>query len=155
MNIFYLDRNPQIAARLHCDKHVVKMILESAQILSTVHHVSGSGTETMYKPTHARHPCTIWAAESQANYQFLYDLFIALLGEYTHRYGKQHATGRLVGELRRLPNIPNIGFTEPAQAMPDEYKDPDSVRAYKRYYLGAKAEMLKYTKREFPKELTI
>ena len=39
MNIFVLDRNPVIAAQMQCDKHIVKMIVESGQMLSTVHRM--------------------------------------------------------------------------------------------------------------------
>ena len=39
MNIFVLDKDPHIAAQMHCDRHVPKMIVESAQMLSTAHRL--------------------------------------------------------------------------------------------------------------------
>ena len=89
MNIFVLDVIPRIAAQYHCDKHVVKMILESTQILSTVIQKQFPNTE-LYKATHINHPCTIWAGNSKQNFQWLYNLTIALGHEYTKRYGKIH-----------------------------------------------------------------
>jgi hypothetical protein len=92
MNIFYLDPNPQVAARYHVDKHVVKMVLESAQLLSAAHFVLDKNNEGMYKPTHINHPCSKWTRESKANYLWLYQLFKELSHEYTFRYGKVHKT---------------------------------------------------------------
>ena len=77
MNIFYLDKNPKLAAKYHCDKHIVKMIIEYAQILSTVHHLYNSPNEILnkiYKKTHINHPCVKWAASNLENYNFLYNL---------------------------------------------------------------------------------
>ena len=121
MNIFVLDTNPVIAAQQQCDKHVVKMIVESAQMLSTAHrlldgtemieqkYVNGSLParfrnkkvwkmqdnnleQVLYRVAHAKHPCTIWTMESSCNYEWHYRHFIALCDEYTYRYGKVHAT---------------------------------------------------------------
>ena len=94
MNIFYLHRDPRVAARYHNDKHVVKMILESAQMLSTAHReLDGNLNETMYRPTHKNHPSTVWVRESSSKlHDGCIDLFISLCDEYTHRYGKVHLT---------------------------------------------------------------
>lgn len=167
MNIFVLDENPVLAARMHCDKHVVKMILESAQLLCTAHRVI-DGTEIVrtingrkqkvwalatvcdelfYKATHINHPCSIWVRESSVNYSWLFALFAELCAEYTRRYGKTHACWSKFGDaLMALPrNIPVTPSTPFAQAMPDQYKCPDAVWAYRAYYLGEKTGMLKYT----------
>lgn len=85
MNIFVLDYNPQVAAEYHCDKHVVKMILESAQILCAVHHKNGN-SDVPYKLTHANHPCIIWAGESKQNYLWVTELAEALNDEYIFRF---------------------------------------------------------------------
>jgi hypothetical protein len=87
MNIFYLDTNIQLCSEYHCDKHVVKMILEYAQILCTVLHESGESAP--YRPTHKNHPCVLWAGESIENWKWLRDLANALNTEYKFRF--QHA----------------------------------------------------------------
>lgn len=136
MNIFALHRIPIMAAKMHSDKHVVKMVLETAQILATVHHIHGNGANVKYKPTHAKHPCVVWAAASRANYQWLLDLGKQLAREYKMRYGKFHACHDLFNtELSSVP--PELKFAAPtpfAQAMPDECKDTDHVVAYRKYY---------------------
>jgi len=142
MNIFYLSSCPVDAASFHCDKHVVKMILEYAQLLSTAHHVldGDDAPEGIYKKTHVNHPSSVWARQSSSNYAWLYDLFVECLDEYERRYIREHATSRLKDTLLRLPkNIPLGGFTPPPQCMPDEYKCDDAVQAYRNYYNGDKA----------------
>ena len=99
MNIFVLDEDPAIAASLHCDVHVVKMILETTQILCTVRHLSGNPVPDGYKPTHANHPCTKWAMESGWNYLWLCKLLFWLHDEYERRYSRTHASRRLLVHL--------------------------------------------------------
>ena len=112
MNIFYLDRDPVIAAQMMCDKHVVKMILESAQMLSTAHRVLDgdeyADRRGLYKLAHKNHPSTIWVRSSLENYTWLYDHMVALMEEYTYRYGKHHATERLLAPLFKSPK--NMDF---------------------------------------------
>jgi hypothetical protein len=177
MNIFYLDNNATACAKAHYDKHVVKMILEYAQLLSTAHRVLDGEVWTdltankrritryrltpdkegvLYKATHVNHPSAIWVRESKANYNWLFSLFEKLLEEYTYRYGKFHKTGELSASLKVAPvNIPNVGTTEMPQAMPDECKLPNSIDAYRNYYLTAKKSMLSYTKRNAPMWATL
>lgn len=106
MNIFVLDEDPQIAASMHCDVHVVKMILETTQILCTVRHLSGNPVPEGYKPTHANHPCTKWAMESIGNYRWLWGLLFWLHDTYEYRYGKSHASKRLLDVLS--PGFPRL-----------------------------------------------
>lgn len=155
MNIFLLDTSPKLAAQYHANCHAVKMVLETGQILSTVHAIYGSGVEGLYKPTHKNHPCVKWAALSKENYEWTVELFRELSKEYTYRYGKDHASFcRLDGKIDSPPNgIPSLGFTQPAQAMPDEYRNVDPVVAYRNYYKFGKTKLLKYTKREVPEWL--
>lgn len=139
MNIFFLDRDPTICAQTHCDKHVVKMIVETAQLLSTAHRILDSdpiGSEVLYRSTHANHPCAVWARATSGNYSQLLMLFEELCLEYTHRYGKIHATEqKLSSILTHLPkNIEQGDFFDPPQCMPDEYKKDDVVEAYHSYY---------------------
>jgi len=134
MNIFALDENPATAAGWHSDRHVVKMTLETAQILSTVHHAFGNPVR--YKPTHPKHPCTIWAGASVANYRWLVALGMALAAEYTVRYGKTHACAALFdGELSNPPPLLTGDIQTPfALAMPDDCKHADPVESYRAYY---------------------
>lgn len=100
MNIFYTGKCPYVCAQNLDDKRVVKMVLETAQLLSTAIHAAGNAKYTTYKPTHVNHPCSIWARESSENYAWLLHHFYALLGEYEYRYNRLHACARLVSELR-------------------------------------------------------
>lgn len=161
MNIFILDTNPVIAAQMQCDKHVVKMIIESAQMLSTAHRMldgeqksvpSKSGKRTvkawtlpderdavLYKAVHMNHPCTVWTMQSNNNYNWHYVHFIALCQEYTLRYGKIHATETLLREILMSPprNIPVDYKTQFPLAMNSnpECKFPhDPVKSYRMFY---------------------
>ncbi len=161
MNIFYLDRDPEIAAQMLCDKHVVKMILESAQMLSTAHRVLDGDEYAdrvgLYKMAHKNHPSTIWVRHSYQNYKWLYTHMIALMQEYTYRYGKHHATERLIEPLGNFP----IGlreafknsfktYTDPPQCMPDHCKNEDTVSAYQTYYIIEKSNFATWKRRNTP-----
>lgn len=145
MNIFILDENPKLCAQYHCDKHVVKMILESAQMLCSA--VEGPD---LYKPTHRNHPCSIWVRESIENFDWLYNLAIELGHEYTFRYGKIHKSIEVINRANLYKSLPLIDRTPFAQAMPDQYRDSDAVKAYRNYYRFEKKDILKYTRREQP-----
>ncbi len=138
MNIFVLHRNPEIAAQMMCDKHVVKMILETAQMMCTV--IAAHGHQPPYRATHAKHPCTIWAGESRANWNWLVDHGMALCDEYTKRYGKVHKSQRVI-EWCAMTHIdlPEAPLTPFAQAMPPQYRNDCPVTAYRDYYHGEKA----------------
>jgi len=161
MNIFVLDNDPENAAAMHCDKHVVKMVLETAQIMSTVHRLYDSPfADQVYKPTHKNHPSVKWAAESSDNYRWLIGLFTNLSREYTYRFHSVHKSwDKLYEPLTRLPSF-NGQFrgsrTPFALAMPDVYKfvSDDPVECYRAYYWHEKRDLLKYTRREEPEWLT-
>ena len=140
MNIFYLHEDPRKAAEYQYNKHVVKMILESAQMLCTAHHHYGNGDNVPYKKAHYNHPSTVWVRQNCENYAWLYRHMLALGEEYTKRYGKTHLTITKCKEplSKAPPGMPWLGFTQPPQAMPDEYKDDCSLQAYWNYYIGAK-----------------
>lgn len=146
MNIFVLDTNTKKCAEYHNDKHVVKMVLEYSQLLSAAHHLTNSRlADKCYKLTHMNHPCTKWVVESQANYIWLYRLFIDLCNEYTNRYGKVHKTFIKLGELlENVPKLPHKKMTPFAQAMPDYCKDDDPVVAYRNYYIKEKQPLAKW-----------
>lgn len=153
MNIFYLSDNPEEAARYHVDKHVVKMILESAQMLCTAHRLlDNKEDDRLYRSTHKNHPCSKWVRESSTNYNWLYNHFCALCDEYTYRYGKVHLTDKKLRHiLKDLPkNIQQANITQVAQAMPDEYKNSDPIIAYRNYYIVEKSRFAVWSKREKP-----
>jgi len=140
MNIFYLDENPNKAAKAQYNKHVVKMILESAQMLCTAHHHYGNDS-VPYKKAHYNHPSTMWVRQNSKHYRWLFHHMLALGDEYTKRYGKKHLSiDKCFGPLSFLPpNIPrDEKFKQPPQCMPDEYKAKCSVEAYWNYYIGEK-----------------
>jgi hypothetical protein len=149
MNIFFLDFDTKKCAEYHCDKHVVKMILETAQLLCSTHWVIGS--EAPYKLSHKNHPCSIWVRESLSNYLYLCDLGLELCKEYTYRYGKRHKSQDVIEWcLTNKPNISDTEFTEPPKAMPDEYKVNNVIESYRNYYIGAKKDFAKWKNRNIP-----
>ncbi len=152
MNIFILDKCPIKAAQYQCDKHVVKMILETAQLLCSIYEPNTAP----YKRTHYNHPCAVWARESWANYYWLYKHGIALCNEYHYRYGKQHKSLAVIvwcwenikfDLFARVDEHDPISFTK---CMPDEYKVDDIVQSYRNYYKSAKKDIAKWTKRPIP-----
>jgi len=177
MNLFILDQNPDTAARLQCDKHVVKMIVESAQMLSTAHRMldgielikpsvsgktnvkhwrlTGKKEEMLYKAVHTGHPCTVWTMESSTNYGWHLVHFVALCDEYTYRYGKVHKTSELIPYLMELPrNIkegPLTPFKLAMKSNPECMFPDDPVKSYRMFY-QTKQDRFKmaWTKREIP-----
>jgi hypothetical protein len=151
MNIFFLHWNTRICAMMHVDKHVIKMILETCQLLCTTHHVTESKYTPPYKMTHKNHPCTKWVRESVGNYKYLVKLGKELCKEYTYRYGKIHKCQAYIKEMgKNIPPIPDNGFTPPAQAMPDEYKSKNAVESYRAYYYFEKMDLHTWKKRKVP-----
>ena len=198
MNIFALDQNPFEAARFHCDRHVVKMIVEYAQLMSSAHRYhdgtrtrvdlpdgksktvlllpgetvsvipqqTGSGSFKLhgripyrvvinnpvcYNATHINHPSAVWARATDANYHWLYHLFLGCLREYEKRYERQHGTARISEFLSMAPkHITRSQMTPFALAMPEEYKHEDPVEAYRRFYVGAKARFAKWKNTPVP-----
>ena len=179
MNIFYLSKNPTECAEFHVDKHVVKMITEQCQLLSTAHRVIdgveyiddssgrkikrwklGSSYEyILYKATHINHQSAIWARKSFDNYMWLHSLTESLCKEYTHRYGKIHKCEHsgLLDTLSYPPmNIPVGIFTEPTPAMPDKYiVKGDSIQSYKKYVREGKTHLHDWKNRPIPEFITL
>jgi hypothetical protein len=174
MNVFYLDADPRKAARMHCDKHCCKMIIEYAQLLSTAHRVL-DGKEyydrtannrrikrwlhpetvmerNLYKASHINHPSNIWLRQSVQNYNWLFQCWIELCKEYEMRYGRVHMTysklKTLVGFLPK--NLKPTGFTPPTPAMPDYCKIGSSLESYRFYYIQEKKRFAKWTNRKTP-----
>lgn len=178
MNIFYLHYDAKICAQEHCDKHVVKMIIEYAQLLSTAHRLldgtmyldkTANGRTIkrwklddyrepiLYKASHINHPSAVWVRQDFSHYQWLWNLAYELCKEYRYRYGgetdKQHKTSLVIQRLSFAPNnIYRTGiFQEPPQAMPDDVKVPgNSIAAYKNYYKKYKVQFATWKNREIP-----
>jgi hypothetical protein len=160
MNIFFLDFDARRAAEAHCDKHVVKMILETAQLLYSAHWLTDESQVPLnaYRKTHGNHPCAIWTRESLSNYIWLCELGLALCAEFTFRYGGVHKTqAHLEWLAAHPPALPEHGITEIRLAMPPEYKRPNPVEAYRTFYrdnkLGVRG-IVGYTRRPWPSFLT-
>ena len=178
MNIFYLNQDPDICAEMHCDKHVVKMCCEYAQLLSTTHRVvdghlwvgknhngrklsryfleDGEMNSVLYKACHVNHPSTKWVRESASNYHWLYDMWLNLCDEYHYRYNKRHKSQQDLEYHLILPPT-NINtkrsFREPPPAMkqfPQCIVNNDAVMSYHNYYWEAKKDFAKWTKRNKP-----
>lgn len=174
MNLFYLHEDPKESAKLHLDKHVVKMVIEYAQMLSTAHRMldgtqytdASSGRriqrwrldnsnmdDVLYKASHINHPSTRWVRENAIQYQYAYDMFTALCDEYTYRYGKIHLTDtKLRDLLNEIPNNITLGsYSEPPQCMPEDVKvQNDSISAYHKYYQEYKKDFAVWTARPTP-----
>ena len=135
MNIFVLSNDPIQAAKWHCDRHVVKMILETAQLLSGVFHLQA--LYAPYRLTHKNHPSAIWCRSSAANFAWTLVLGKALCKEYTERYGKIHKSEEVLQQIEQnwhKLSFPQIEMTPFALAMPEQYKQADAVEAYHYYY---------------------
>ena len=173
MNIFILDENIDKCAEAHVDRHVIKMILESAQMLCTAHWINkyvgdiprklesdewntvkeqkqNEPRDFPYLPTMHNHPCSIWVRESLDNYEWLYCLALALDEEYGVRYGKSHKSVRDCILLLPDISIPRRGLTPFAQAMPDSLKGENAVEAYRRFYHKDKATFASWKVRGKP-----
>ncbi|WP_316861051.1 hypothetical protein [uncultured Cohaesibacter sp.] len=150
MNIFVLDLDIDLCARSHCDQHVVKMILESAQIACTALNLKGFATP--YKSTHVKHPCILWAGASYDNFLWLIRLARALNREYRYRYEKtkDHNSIAVLDQIESI-GFESLGLTEFPQAMPEQYRVVgDPVAAYRNFYRGDKRQFARWTKREPP-----
>ena len=183
MNIFYVEKDPMDAAQALVDKHVVKMVLESAQLLSTAHRVldgeqvegirvnietgksrkvkawvlPDSRDNVMYAATHINHPSAIWCRTSVKNYDWLVDHFFALMREYTYRYGKTHKCfGELSYMLQSPPhNLKEWDWTPMPSCMADEYIiSKDALTNYRNYYRIGKLKLHKWTNRQPPEWIT-
>jgi len=164
VNIFYLDPDPIKCAEMHVDRHVCKMVIEYAQLMSTAHRVLDGEMyigktinnrnikrwrlldereNRLMKPTMMNHPSAIWLRQSDSNYRWLYNMWCELQKEFTYRYGKIHATSRLIPDLKKVPdNCPVGPFTGPTPAMPDACKVPgNSLQSYHNYYVMNKSHL--------------
>jgi len=153
MNIFHLDKDPLLCARYHCDKHVVKMVLETAQMLCTAYQRNYGIKDDLYKPAYPHHPMTKWVGNSGGNFIFTLKLFEHLRDEYNYRYNKWHKSSKTIillhSKYKEWHNW-TTPFTTPPLCMPDKYKLDDYVKSYKNYYIGEKMYFAKYNYSETP-----
>lgn len=151
MNIFFLDSDPKKNAQYHVDRHVVKMIVESLQLLSAAFPPGVAP----YKVTHANHPCAIWVRESRSNYNELVEIAEALCAEYTHRYGKTHKCESLLPWFKGAASmLVDKGSTTKPRAF-GEFKNviPETgcvYSDYRNYYIMAKGHLANYKNRNKP-----
>jgi len=156
MNIFIYDLDHKTNAIYHPDRHVVKMQLELAQILSTNYRLlTEYEGDKVYKQTHTNHPSTIWCRESYSNFRYVLDLYYALHNEWNDRYGhdKIHKSFEIVSFIEdNLDNIKfkNYNLTPFALAMPDKYKNKNPVKAYKDYFNGEKLHLAQWKNKSCP-----
>ena len=165
MNIFILDNNVKKCVQFHCDKHIVKMVTETSQLLSYVYReidVNVPNFLHKIRKSHLKHPCTLWTKESLDNFIWLCKFGKELYYEYQYRYNKpfKHWKAKFIFEwcLNNPPNLPKIGLTPFARAIKKEkYPDlldeglyPDIVECYREYYRRDKKEFTKYKKRGIP-----
>ena len=173
MNIFYLHEDPRQCAEWMVDKHVVKMILETAQLLSTAHRLldgkmyidTSSGRKkkvytldderdtVLYSATHINHPSAVWARQSVENYNWLVDHLFALGEEYTYRYGKTHLTITKLGVPIASPplNLKEWDMTPMPSCMDEQYKiGDDPIANYRNYYKYGKSTMHRWKNRPAP-----
>ena len=149
MNIFFLDKTPSFSARYLCDKHVPKMLLESAQMLSTAVQKYTDRIEELYKPAYPNHPMTIWVGDNRDNFTWALGNALWINNEYEYRFKKKHKSFKIIQNIddnNYIDDIPNGFFKEPPQCMPDEYRDKDYVTAYRRYYNTDKKYFAKWEK---------
>ena len=148
MNIFHLDKDPILCAKWLCDKHCVKMVLETAQMLSTGYQKEFGIKNDLYKPAYPKHPMTIWVGNSRGNFQFTFNLFKNLLDEYTYRYHKKHSSHKIYDLLNSKYNNWTTNmfgmFSNPPLCMPEEYKTDCYITSYRKYYIGEKKRIAKY-----------
>ncbi|MBD3654512.1 pyrimidine dimer DNA glycosylase/endonuclease V [Kangiella sp.] len=150
MNIFVLDNEIELCAQYHCDQHVVKMILESVQLLCTA--LNKKGFSTPYKSTHIKHPCVLWVEQSYSNFVWLTELTRELNKEYRYRFNKDkdHKSMSVLDVIVEM-KYEDVGLTEFAQAMPEQYKViGDAVSAYRQFYRAEKMGFAKWSRRPIP-----
>ena len=162
MNRFLIDHHPDAIAKSLCDQHIVKMPLEEAQMLCTAiwHYIPEvANSWGLYKPVHQKHPCTLWAMETRANFEFSFSLYVAMLKEYTHRYGKVHGAANPSKHnpfvtpdniIRCKDYIPEGQLTPHPQCFSghDHLKTDENwpIVAYRAFYVVDKSRFARYNK---------
>jgi len=149
MNVFILDEDMRKSVIYHPDKHIVKMPIESAQLLSNAFYLTGNMPKKVYRPSHLNHPINKWVCESLNNWLWLAEYTLLMGDEYTFRYGKRHQSVEMVKKFT-IPELPILGMTPFVKCVPQEFKHLDVVEAYRQYFIRDKKHLKKYTKRDIP-----
>lgn len=147
MNIFVLDKTPEKSAQFQCDKHIVKMIVETCQILYSVYYFNSKIKDIPYKLTHKNHPCMVWARESWQNFTWLQIHLDELLKEYQRRYNKEHkcmSDAIWINKYKKQIKFQKTLHTPFVQCMPEKYRSADAIEAYRNYYNGEKLGFAKW-----------
>jgi REP element-mobilizing transposase RayT len=162
MNRFLLDHHPKAIAKQLCDQHIVKMPLEEAQMLCTSlwHHAPEyAAAKNLYKPVHQKHPCTLWAMRSQANYVYAFNLYASMLEEYTYRYGKVHGASKHFMALADGKQFLPVDSINHVTKHPECFSGMDHlktdahwpIKSYRNFYIADKARFARYNKgRDIP-----
>ena len=151
MNLFFVNKDPVMSAVDLADKHVVKMLLECCQMMSTAARRNGYESDNIYKTAYAKHPMTIWVGDSSPHYEWCWEHAVALSTEYKLRYNKTHKSSLLLPRLAvAMENIPDNGWVDPPLCMPDEYKIGDYVESYREYYRKGKVHLHKWSNKFRP-----
>ena len=149
MNIFFVDRNPVLAAQSLCDKHIVRLITEAGILLCGVHH------RLKFKYPNIRPPyltgpiingkLVSWLYESLSNYNWCVNYALEIAKEYTKRYNKIHASQKVIEWCKEhQPDIPDIGLTKMPQIMPTQYMQNDTIQAYRNSCIQEKTKFAKW-----------
>ena len=172
MNLFFLNVDPKKCAEEHCDKHVVKMVLEIVQMLYTAHHIGDTAPKFAYRISHVKHPTSIWIRSCFENWNYAISVAKYLSQEYTYRYNKIHSCQKHIDWL--LLNTPtftkgvfkidqsfsynkefeSMGMTPVPLAMPDECKLTGTIESYHNYYIMKKQSFARWTLRPIPRWYT-
>lgn len=152
MNLFILDKDPIIAARMNCDKHVCKIILEAIQMMCLAHIETGNTSAHLWNATtHRNNHVSKWVRETTANYRWTALHGLALCDEYTKRYHKVHQSlGLMAWCANNTPNILVGGMTPFRQAVPEDCYRVCPVEAYHDYYVRYKNRFAKWRKGNVP-----
>ena len=167
MNLFFLDPDPKKCAIYHCDKHVVKQIVEDFQMLGSAVIRHGAKTNEMpltqkgtpLKGGYHNHPCTRWVGENRSNFEWTCFHALALAEEYTMRYNKKHSCQSGIEHLcRMIGMLPKGDQTEFAVAIAANqncrhhpaFESSSVVDKYRLYYICDKVQFAKWTKRPVP-----
>jgi len=157
MNLFFVNQDPVMAAMDLADKHVVKMLLECCQMMSTAARRNGYESEHIYKDAHVKHPMTVWVGDSRKHYEWCWEHAVALATEYRIRYMREHKSASLLPRLAyaMYNHVPDNGWVDPPLCMPDEYKIGNYVDSYREYYRKGKAHLHKWTSKNIPEWICV
>lgn len=133
MNIFYTNECPIKAADTLAYRHIVKMILEGTQMLSTCHHILGSDLQLKYKPTHPNHPSNVWVRKSKAHYEWLWLHTKRMCEIYTETSGKIHKAEYVLDDLISSPSMAVDTYTPPPACVDNDLKGLPVTTAYRTY----------------------